>query len=324
MKFLRQFWYPLSCLVLSASIVGLRWAQIFTLPQIPVAFIAVPLSFMLGLGLNRTLFQTAIRNIRLQLGILFWIFAIFPLLFTLGFIIAGWWHPFFRQAEIRGILIAISVIPTTISSGVLMTANAKGNPATSLVTALSSNLSGTILSPLLLTILLQSSISIWSPELLWTSVRIITLIVIPFVIGQIIQPQKLRESIRAQKNIRMTCNILVLINISISTAQINAIDSLQKITGTAIMLLVWYPLMVGITVVASRLLRLSRDAEISLVIMGNQKTLSFGLVILALYFENQPEFLGQILFILILFNVWQFMVTGVAQSLYAKHANPTR
>lgn len=153
----------------------LPWAQNISFAGIFALF------FLHGLRLPRQEVARAMLGWRLQGTMLAFTFILMPLL---GIGISKIAAQFLPAALAAGLLYA-AILPSTVQSAVSYTSLARGNIAASVIGSALSNLSGIFLTPLLFALLLGSAsgVAIGGNVV----VKIITMLLLPFVIGQATQ-----------------------------------------------------------------------------------------------------------------------------------------
>lgn len=155
---------------------GLELLPLDTLITIGVALIF----FFYGLKLLPSQFSAGIKNHRLHWLVQLATFLIFPLLVLLFF-------PFFHQGEAVlywKAFFFLSVVPSTVSSSVILVSLAKGNIPAAIFNASLSGIIGVAITPFWLGLVMDSSASIGFWEVLW---KLICQIILPLAIGFLLQ-----------------------------------------------------------------------------------------------------------------------------------------
>jgi len=138
--------------------------------------------FLQGLSLAYESVRSGFNNWRLHLVIQSFTFIVFPVVgLLLNLVIPFIWPG--EPPAIRDGFLYLCVLPSTISTSVVLTAVARGNTVGALFNAALSNILGVILTPVLVSILLQSTgrRADFGPLLL----QIMMLTLVPFTIGMI-------------------------------------------------------------------------------------------------------------------------------------------
>jgi sodium/bile acid cotransporter 7 len=150
------------------------------------------LFFLHGARLSRDTVLRGLANLRLQGLVLACTFLLFPLL---GWLLLG---PAAQRLGLEPTLVAglvfLCCLPSTVQSSIALTAVARGNVAAAVCAASASNLLGVLLTPLLTGLLLARS----GGASLAVFGSVATLLLLPFVLGQLLQPW-LGEWVRARQ-----------------------------------------------------------------------------------------------------------------------------
>jgi len=153
-------------------------------PQYTVKYGAVGIIFLLsGLSLKTRQLGASALAVKYNTYFFLWVFAVSPLAWfaVRSALLASDW--FSNDALLDG-LVVMGVLPSTISSQIVLTQSMSGNDAASLFNATFTNLVGVILSPALLLLLLGNSGSLSFVSIL---VNLALSVVVPLLLGQIIQ-----------------------------------------------------------------------------------------------------------------------------------------
>jgi len=161
--------------LLPVSRQGLEFAQ-------NISFISIfALFFLHGLRLPRNEVVKAARSWKVQGAMLAFTFGIMPLAGLAIAMGAGWMLP---TALATGIVYC-AMLPSTVQSAISYSSMGGGNVAGSVVGAALSNLAGIILTPAMVALALgaSSGVAIGGD----TIIRIATMLLLPFALGQIMQ-----------------------------------------------------------------------------------------------------------------------------------------
>lgn len=184
-------------------------------------------------------------------------------------------------------LIVTAIVPTTLSSAIVITRQAGGSPWLSILLTLLLSFAGVFASPLLLKLLItevEGGLPVGSLIL-----TLISTVAVPLALGwtirKISEPPWLRHL--------PTLCIIAAVWLSTSRHQTDLVSldliSLLAMTSSATGL---HLLMTSVAWMAGRILRLQRPERISLAIVGGQKTLPFSLALLgSLSVGNEAEHL---------------------------------
>ncbi len=269
----------------------------------------VALTFVLmGLGLPLAELKAGLKEWRLHVVVQAWIFLAFPLLgwSVLAVIGMGMDVP----PELRRGLLYLSVLPTTISTAVVLTAQAGGRTAAALFNALFSNLAGVLLTPLWVAALLSQHGE--TRGLVDVMVELIQLMLLPFVLGHLgrIWFARWADGKKAVFSAIASAGILFLLFATFCDAVKSEVYArtgwtitLEALGGAVVLL----GLATLLTRATARALKLSRADEWALVFCGSQKTLAVGVPLAALIFGAGGE-LGVLLLPLMIYHPLQLLL----------------
>ncbi len=272
-----------------------------------VSNIAVFVLFLLyGLKIARAEVWAGIRNWRLLLPLTLFVFGVMAL--------AGWgmWQlslPLLPPALALGFLY-LGVLPSTVQSATAYSSIAGGNVASSVIAAALLNIIGVFVSAPLFSALAGTSGEGFTSS---TLVRVMTLLLLPFVIGQAAQGfagHWIKGHRKATTFLeRGTIGLAVYTAFSGAVAEgiwhrVHLSDWGLLIAGCAVLLVVGY----GGAWLLGRLLRLGHADRISVVFAGAQKSIAMGAPLATVLFP--PASAGIILMPLLVYHLAQMVVAA--------------
>ncbi|MDO5721095.1 MAG: bile acid:sodium symporter family protein [Actinomycetaceae bacterium] len=269
--------------------------------------VAVMILFLVyGMRLPTGEVWAGLRNIRLQGAVLAATFILFPLL---GAFTHPLLTPLLGTAFAAGTLY-LTLLPSTVQSSVSFTSMAGGNVAGAVCAATISNISGMVLTPALVMLVMGASTGVG-----WDSVvKVLTQLLIPFIVGQFLQPY-LGEKVRASKWLtkgvdRGTILIVVAAGVAGATArglwdEVAWTDAVALVFTSALIL----ALMLTATWFGGKLLGLNRADRIALLMCGSKKSLATGLPMAAIIFP--VHLVAAVTVPVIVFHQLQLMVAAV-------------
>jgi sodium/bile acid cotransporter 7 len=272
------------------------------------------LFFMNGVRLPRQEVIDGIRNVKLQGGIFLFSFGAMTLAGLLAKTLA---QPVLPAAVALGFLY-MGVLPSTVQSATASTSLAGGNVAASVVAAGILNISGVIVSPLLFAALAGSAGEIHADGV----VRIISILVIPFIAGQFAQ-KWLRPWALANKPIVTMMDrttICIAVYTAFSAAVMAGIWQLLKaqellIIGVMVMTLMTFAF--GGGWLLGKQLGLQRGDRISMFFACGQKSIAFGAPLAATLFP--PAVAGMVLVPILIYHTVQLIISAwIAPQLAAR------
>lgn len=276
--------------------------------------------FLQGLALAFEKIRSGAGNWRLHLIIQGFTFVIFPLVgLALDWIVPGIWKS--EPQAIRDGFLFLCVLPSTISTSVVLTAVARGNTPGALFNAAFSNILGVIATPFLVHLLMKGTgqaSSDFGPLLL----KIMMLTLLPFGIGMLVRPLVKDWADRSKQWFTRISNAVIVFIVYSAFC-----DSVQEdvwhrhgATVTLLTVLVVVLLFTGISYLVygtCLLLKLSREDRIAAYFCSVKKTLAMGVPLAALIFGHTAE-LSLILLPVMLYHPLQLFVNGVLASRWGK------
>ena len=268
--------------------------------------------FLQGLAMAVERMKTGASNWRLHLIVQSFTFLLFP--------IAGLaFHGITRiiwpsePSGLRDGFLYLCVLPSTVSTSVVLTTVAKGNTPGAIFNAALSNILGVIFTPLLVRLLMQAGgqVSSFGPLLL----KITLLTLVPFAVGMVIRPfvRKWVDARRSWLNILSNGIILFIVY----TAFCDSVEgriwehygiglTVKVLAGvialfTTVSLFVW-----AISNAAS----LGREDFIAALFCSVKKTLAMGVPLAQLIFGAKAN-LGLILLPIVFYHPFQLFVCGL-------------
>ena len=276
--------------------------------------------FLQGLSLAFEKIRSGAGNWRLHLTIQGFTFVVFPLAgLLLDWIVPGIWKS--EPQAIRDGFLFLCVLPSTISTSVVLTAVARGNTPGALFNAAASNILGVIFTPFLVHLLMKGTgqaSSDFGPLLL----KIMLLTLLPFALGMLLRPAVRDWADRSKKWFtRISNGVIVFIVYSAFCDSVKE-DVWHKhgASETLLTLLVVVLLFVGISLLVfwtCRLLKLNREDAIAAYFCSVKKTLAMGVPLAVLIFGKDGE-LSLILLPIMLYHPLQLFVNGVLASRWGK------
>jgi sodium/bile acid cotransporter 7 len=321
MNWLRQNWFvaalplavALAWVIPEAGATG-GWLHAEVTTKIGVAVIFL----FQGLTLAAAALKAGARQWRLHAIVQGFTFVGFPLVgIGLDQMLGGW-----ASADLRLGFLFLCVLPSTVSSSVVMTALAGGNTAGAIFNAVASSLIGVFVTPLWVAWLMKStgqSIAL-GPVVL----EIVVLLLLPFFVGQLLRPW-LRQAVDPRKRTLANASSGIILFI-VFAAFCNSVESriwsqhgsplvAAAVIGTIIVFVV---VMILVSLLA-KAGRLSEGDRIAALFCAPQKTLASGVPMAKVIFGTHPA-LGVILLPVILYHPLQLLVHGVMAGRFAQRA----
>ncbi|WP_372395409.1 bile acid:sodium symporter family protein [Azospirillum sp. HJ39] len=272
------------------------------------------LFFLHGARLPREEVVAGIGHWRLHLLIFALTFVAFPLI--------GWLVVETMPERLLPPALAIGVqflclLPSTVQSSIAFTSMARGNVAAAVCSSTLSNISGILMTPLLVALFLKVQGGALSLDTLQT---IAAQLLLPFVLGQLLRRWVGAWAARHKSVLRVTDrgSILLVVYLAFSEAVANGLWTQVPPAALGIVVLVDCAILavflVGTTLL-SRRLGFSRADETAIVFCGSKKSLVSGVPMAGLLFA--PATAGLVLLPVMLFHQIQLMVCAVLARRYA-------
>lgn len=278
----------------------------------------VLLFFLHGAKLSRQAILSGIGNWRLHLLVMASCFLLFPLL---GWAMA-WGAQGLTTPEILSGLLYLSLLPSTVQSSIAFTAMARGNVPAAVCSASLSNITGIVLTPVLVGLLIQVQGS--APGVSLSAIEAIMLqLLLPFVAGHLLRPW-IGGFLDRNKKLLMPVDrssILLVVYTAFSAAVVNGIWERTEIADLLLILglsAVLLALVMAANLFVARRLHLPRGDEIVLLFCGSKKSLVSGVPMAGAIFA--PAQVGVIILPLMIFHQLQLFVCALIAARYARAA----
>ena len=268
------------------------------------------LFFFYGLRLSRREVLAGLGNHRLLIPLTFWVFAAMGL--------AGWllWRgsqPFAPATLAIGFLY-LGVLPSTVQSATVYTSLAGGNIASSVVAAALVNITGVFVSAPLFSLVAGSHGTAFHGE---TLVKVLTMLLLPFVAGQVLQgfTRNWVAGHRRFITIMDRSSIGIAVYVAFSGAVEQDIWSQVDMQVWAVLIVACAALLLfgyGGAWLLGGVLRLPRGDRITLLFGGAQKSIAMGAPLATVLFPAAKA--GIIMLPLLVYHLAQLVVAAVVAS----------
>lgn len=302
-------------MVVVASVLPARGVAAVALDYVTDFAIAL-LFFLYGGRLSREAVLAGVSNWRLQMLVLASTFVAFPLA---GLGVAAVARPFVDPVIGTGILF-LCLLPSTVQSSIAFTSIAKGDVPSAVCAASLSNLTGIVLTPVLVGLFLTVPGVSFSLDALRA---VVLQLFVPFAAGQLLRPWIAEWLLRYRGVLSYVDrgSILLVVYSAFSEGVVNGIwqrvdvRTLGIILGAACVLLA---AMLGFTIWISRRLGFSTEQETAIVFCGSKKSLASGVPMANILFPG--SIVGIVVLPLMLFHQIQLMVCAAMATRYAERA----
>jgi solute carrier family 10 (sodium/bile acid cotransporter), member 7 len=313
---LKRHWFLLG-LILAITLAGLfpgaaAWNEGARLTTLIIALVFLGM----GVTLPSEILLQGLSKWKIHLLIQAYIFLFIPLwvLFTTAPL-----KPFL-SVEMHIGLLALAVLPTTISTCSVFTLVSRGDTVVALFNAALANLAGVLISPLWLSLLLRGAGRTMPLSVLADIIISLALMmVLPLLVGQVLRLSFRRRAVRLQSKISVISNLMILSIVFFTLARTFTAPELRQGFGTFWLplayLILLHPCLILIAVGCARKLKLSGPETIAVMYAAPQKTMAMGVPLLSVYFADDPAVLGIALLPLLFYHSWELFFSGLLKTL---------
>jgi sodium/bile acid cotransporter 7 len=313
LSFLRpdRFTIALIATATAASILPTSGAATPVLKVIISCSIAL-LFFLQGARLSREAIINGAIHWRLHLTVFAATFILFP---ALGLLLSMSLETILAPGIAMGVLY-LCLLPSTIQSSITFTSLAHGNVAAAVCSASASNMLGVFLTPLLMSLLMNTEGAIPLSSI----GSVVGQILVPFVAGHLARPW-IGEWVEQRRRLTGTVDrgaILLVVYYAFGEAMANGLWhqlGLRDLMVLVILSSALLALVLVIMTLASRLFGFSRQDEIAIVFCGSKKSLGSGVPIASILFP--ASMIGAVILPLMLFHQIQLIVCAILARSYA-------
>ena len=268
-----------------------------------------------GLKLSPSQFKLGFLNYKVHLVVQLTTFLVFPLLAFL-------FLPFFEggtDSQLWLALFFLAALPSTVSSSIVMVSLAKGNLPTAIFNASLSGLLGIVLTPLWMSLFMDSASEMRFGEVLY---KLFLQIILPLIIGLLLQKYlgELARKYNRQLGLFDKSIILLIVYSSFSSSftsdLFDTVDlgDLLKLLG--LILLLFAVVYFGLGFLC-RILGFSLEDTITAKFCGTKKSLVHGSVMVKIIFGNSAN-TGLLLLPIMIYHIFQLLAIAVFAERYSK------
>jgi sodium/bile acid cotransporter 7 len=258
--------------------------------------------FISGMMLDMGQVEKGMKDIKATLAALVMIFIFAPVLALLISLI---------PME-TGILIGLfltAVMPTTLSSGIVMTGTAGGNMAHALFITVLANFLCIVTIPVTLSVLLAPmgaavSITLDRQAIMTT---LVVLVLLPLILGMVVGRQTgISTEKKASLQLINQWLIVGVVFIAASGARVVFVKNTGAVMAIIPMIIGFHALLLGGSFLISKLFSIGRGRRESVIFMGSQKTLALSVILQVSLF---PQY-GTALLVCVLHHVFHLIMDG--------------
>lgn len=207
-------------------------------------------------------------------------------------------------------LFIVGVMPTTLSSGIVMTGKAGGNMAHALFITIFSNVIAVFSIPLVLSWLLSGFFESQNIDINQIAImmRLCTLVLLPLIIG--LCAKKCFFNFEKDTKVKMqVINQILIIGIVFMAASGAAGmfgDNFEQLLLIALIVTIFHIILLGVSFFGSKISKIGQGRYESVVFMGSQKTLALAVIIQLTYFSEY----GMALLVCVVHHFIHLMIDG--------------
>ncbi len=207
-------------------------------------------------------------------------------------------------------LFIVAVMPTTLSSGIVMTKAAGGNMAHALFITILSNFIGIFTIPIILPWLLSfldqnKELLIDQGSILF---RLILLVLLPLIIGMVVKAKIFKDKSLPEFKMQILnqCMIIGIVFISLAGSKKALLDNGVAFFYILALVGAFHFMLLGTSFLLVKILGITKGRYESVILMGSQKTLALSALIQVTYFS---EF-GTALLVCVVHHIVHLMIDG--------------
>ena len=207
-------------------------------------------------------------------------------------------------------LFLVAVMPTTMSSGVVMTGNAGGNMAHALFVTIVSNCIAIVSIPLVLSILLflqqqETALSIDQKAII---IKLLILVLLPLLFGMFLKQVLFNITTSGKRimGIINQCCVICIVFMSLSGVREILISKSSSFFLIVPLVIVFHLCLLGLSCLVSWLFNIGKGKRESVIFMGSQKTLPLAVMLQITYFSEY----GTALLVCVVHHITHLMIDG--------------
>jgi sodium/bile acid cotransporter 7 len=266
--------------------------------------VAIAVLFLLyGTRLEPREALEGLKHWRLHTTVLAATYVLFPLLGLAMRVLV----PSVLTSELYTGMLYLCLLPSTVQSSIAFTSIARGNVAAAVVSASTSNLLGIFVTPLLVTLLMQTSggATVSAKSIL----EIVVQLLLPFLAGQLLRSKLHRVlSHTTLTKVVDRGSVYLVVYAAFSAGMAEHIWTGMKVSNVlsvVVVSVVLLAVVLGVTAGSARLLGFERADQIVVIFCGSKKSLATGLPMATVLFAGHP--VGLIVLPLMIFHQIQLI-----------------
>jgi len=204
----------------------------------------------------------------------------------------------------------VAVMPTTLSSGVVMTGTAGGNMAHALFLTIISSFIGVFSIPFILSLLLlfldqSKELAIDQGVIIF---KLILLVLVPLIMGIYAKPFifKIINPVKSRLQIINQCMVIGMVFISLAGAKQVIIGKGISVLYIVVLVIVFHLILLASSLFFSKIFSIKKGSYETIIFMGSQKTLPLSIMIQVSYFSEY----GIALLVCVMHHIVHLMIDG--------------
>ncbi len=285
----KKYWFMLGLVAVAAitmadhqewTVSGGRWLKAHHGPDMVI----LAIFFFSGLALDARLLRRGLGDAKATAAALVSIFIFAPLVALLFRVLP-------LDIQIITGLFLVAVMPSTLSSGVVMTGGAGGNSAHALLVTIIANALAVFTIPVVLSLLLSTTGDARTIVIDKTAImiKIAVLVLVPLIAGMVIQ-YVLHQQIAALQSKTQILNQLLILSIvwmAMCQSRGTILAGGHAIIPISAVTLVYHLILVALAAFLAKVLGIGPGRRESIIFMGGQKTLPLSVILQVTLF---PEY----------------------------------
>jgi len=207
-------------------------------------------------------------------------------------------------------LFLVAVMPTTLSSGVVMTGAAGGNMAQALFLTITSNFIGIFSIPFILSWLLlfldqSKELGIDQGAII---IKLLFLVLVPLIVGIYTKPLifKIINPVKSKLQIINQCMVIGMVFISLAGAKQVIISKGISVLYIVVLVIVFHLMLLASSLFFAKIFSIKKGSYETIIFMGSQKTLPLSIMIQVSYFSEY----GIALLVCVMHHIVHLMIDG--------------
>lgn len=319
-SFLKKNWFIFG--IVTALVLG------FLVPEVGIflntnsvfSTVLIVLLFLIaGFKLPSETIKIGMKDLRVHILIQLFVFVVSPgILFLTSLPFRG-----VMDGRLAIGIYALACLPTTISSCIVFTQISGGNVVATIFNAALANVIGVILSPVILSLMLQSTGGPLPFSELLDILRGLALkMLLPIAVGQVARKYARGFAKRLSKPLGTLSSTFILMIVFFAFSKTAGNPDFRENVSALLLpfaiIGVAHLVLLSASYLSARALRLSTENTISVLFAAPQKTLAMGAPLIGTFFLNDPETLGIALLPLIFYHAFQLFIAGFLPKLTSK------